>query len=516
MIRLTKGAAVKLAVSAAFLSVGAAVFYSCNNGNNTTASTIQDGQTLAKKYCVSCHMLPEPSLADKKSWKEGILPAMAQKLGLEEYMGQVFAEKQSALSTAEWVKITEWYLKNAPDSLVISKPQPEPLRDWAVFSVVRPAKVNKQMPAMTTMVAVDPSDHQIYSADAANNLFKWTVDARSSLVQSFDSPVTGVEFDKRAGDHVAVLTAIGDMMPNNASKGKVIELNLSATGKAAGAVTITDSLPRPVQTVTADFNKDGLLDYVVCGFGHDKGGLYYVEQQPGKKYQKKLMLGLPGGTQLTTGDYNNDGWPDVICLFAQNDEGIRMFLNDQHGGFTVKTLLRFPPIYGSSSYQLIDFNHDGKPDILYTCGDNSDYSRVLKPYHGVYIFINQGGWKFKQQYFYHIDGCTKAMAADFDGDGDLDIAAIGFFSDFKFHPEEGFTYLEQNKPLGFVAHYVPVQNMGRWICMDVSDVDQDGDPDIILGNFSVGDRGLLNQKGFTPQWDMHEPLIILKNKSKTR
>ncbi len=63
-----------------------------------------------------------------------------------------------------------------------------------------------------------------------------------------------------------------------------------------------------------------------------------------------------------------------------------------------------------------------EPDILYTCGDNSDFSKVLKPYHGVYIFTNQSNWKFKQTYFYHIDGCTKAIAADFDHDGDLDVA----------------------------------------------------------------------------------------------
>ena len=75
-----------------------------------------------------------------------------------------------------------------------------------------------------------------------------------------------------------------------------------------------------------------------------------------------------------------------------------MFLNDKKGGFTSTNLLRFPPVYGSSSFQLVDFNNDGKPDILYTSGDNSDYSKVLKSFHGVYIFLNQGDFKFKQCY----------------------------------------------------------------------------------------------------------------------
>jgi hypothetical protein len=47
--------------------------------------------------------------------------------------------------------------------------------------------------------------------------------------------------------------------------------------------------------------------------------------------------------------------------------------------------------------------------------------------------------------------------------------------------------------------------------MEVADIDQDGKDDIILGNFSTTGRGLVNQTGFTPKWDMHEPIIVLKN-----
>lgn len=513
MFKISKSAIAKLFVAAGVSGVTAIAFNSCRNNNTNTTPQVFDGRQLATKYCTSCHMLPEPNLADKKSWKQSILPAMAKNLGLQQYMGQIFADQHSALSSAEWQAIAKWYASNAPDSLIIPKPAVAPLRDWAGFSLVQPKTVNKQMTAMTTMVSVSPDDHQLYTADATNNLYKWTPDGKSTLVYAFDSPVTGVEFVKRPEGNVGVFTTIGNMMPVDMSKGKIQELNLSQS-KPQPPVVITDSLPRPVQTITADFNKDGLTDYVVCGFGHDRGGIYYVHQLPNKKYKKELMLGLPGGTQLIKGDFNNDGWMDVMCLFAQNDEGIRMFVNNHKGGFDVKTILRFPPIYGSSSFQLVDFNHDGKLDILYTCGDNSDYSKVLKPYHGIYIFTNLGDWKFKQTYFYHMDGCTKAMAADFKGDGSLGIAAIGFFSDFKYHPEEGFTYLEQTKPNSYIAHQIPVEKYGRWISMDVNDVDGNGRPDIILGNFSIGQRGLLNQKGFTPQWDNFEPIIILKNNIK--
>jgi len=297
----------------------------------------------------------------------------------------------------------------------------------------------------------------------------------------------------------------------NLATGKVYSLDLSADKKNAQPGLIASRLPRPVASVAADFNKDGLMDYVTCGFGHDNGGLYYLQQQPDHSFKKIQISAIAGGEQLITGDFNNDGWPDVICLFAQADEGIRMFLNDKKGGFITKTLLRFPPVYGSSSFQLVDFNHDGKPDILYTCGDNSDFSKVFKPYHGIYIFTNQGDWTFKQTYFYHINGCTKAIADDFEHNGKIDIAAIAFFPDFKYHAEEGFTYLHQTGDNKFTAYQLPISNYGRWLTMAVTDIDGDGYDDIILGNFAIGGRGLVNQEGFVPRWDMHGPVILLKN-----
>jgi hypothetical protein len=493
------------------------IFFLNRCGNSPRAispeSEITEGKVLAQKYCVSCHRFPWPELIDRESWLKGVLPAMAKQLGVHVYMGQYFCDERSALTTPEWLKIVAYY-KTAPVSLTIPKPAVAPLKDWANFSLKQPANVNRAMPAMTTMISFDPNSKSFYTADAANNLYKWDARLNSKLVYKFDSPVTGLDYFTGTGSaNTGIVTCIGNLAPVNLSKGKVLLLDLDAKSKQT-PVLISDSLPRPVQTVAADFNKDGLMDYIVCGFGHDRGGLFELQQQPNHSFKKIAISNIAGGEQLITGDFNNDGWPDVMCLFAQADEGIRMYLNDRKGGFTTQTLLRFPPVYGSSSFQLVDFNHDGRPDILYTCGDNSDYSKVLKPYHGVYIFTNQGNWKFKQTYFYHIDGCTKAIAADFDHSGKLNIAAIAFFADFKYHPQEGFTYLQQISPNNFIAHELPLNMYGRWLTMQVADIDHDGYDDIIIGNFSTTGRGLVNQTGFKPNWDMHEPIAVLKNKGK--
>jgi hypothetical protein len=485
-----------------------------NSAEDKAANDIEEGKQLATKYCTSCHQLPDPSLIDRKNWERKVLPAMAKQLRLQYFMGQYFADRQSFISTPEWQKIVAYYRSASPDSLIIPKHAVAPVKDWAIFSVIRPAKKDTTgLPAMTTFIGFDPQNHKIYNGDAANNLFEWDSNLKPKLIKKFQSPVTGIIFpDSASKTNTGIVTTIGILPPLDIAKGKVVQMDLD--GKSKDTVLIGENLPRAVQTVAADFNKDGLVDYVVCGFGHKDGGLYLLQQQANHQFKKITIRDVAGGEQLITGDFNHDGWTDVMCLFAQGDEGVWMFLNDHKGGFTTQNLLHFQPVYGSSSFQLVDINHDGKPDILYTSGDNSDFSLVLKPYHGIYIFTNQGNWKFKQTYFYQANGCTKAIAADFDHDGDMDIAAISFFPDLKYHPEEGFLYLEQTSPGQFKAHEVPVNKFGRWLTMDVADIDHDGKPDIILGNFSNTGRGFVNQHGILPNWDKHEPIIVLKNISK--
>lgn len=492
-------------------TAGLAVLVGCHQGQ-TPHDDVADGKELAKKYCVSCHQLPSPSLIDSASWVRGVLPAMAKRLGVQSYVGEYYTDKNSSINIVDWQKIVGYYKGTAPRNLVIPKPAVEPLKDWAIFNLQKPTPNANWPVAMTTLLAYNPYDQHFYSGDVGSNFYRWDENLNSTLVKKMKSAVTGALFTQNAKKQTeAVLTCIGVMPPIDVAKGQVVKFDLG--NKHSKETIMGDSLPRAVQTVAADFNKDGLMDYVVCGFGHEYGGLFLLQQQQDHTFKKSVIRGIPGGEQLLIGDFNNDGWPDVMCLFAQADEGLWMFLNDHKGGFITKNILHFPAVYGSSSFQLIDFNHDGKPDILYTCGDNSDYSKVLKPYHGVYIFTNQGNWAFKQTYFYHINGCTKAIAADFDGDGDLDIAAIAFFADFKFHPSEGFTYLEQTGANQFTPHQLPIDQYGRWLTMEVGDINHDGKPDIILGNFSTPGRGLLNQSGYKPEWDQRMPVIVLKNVS---
>ncbi|NBW03553.1 MAG: hypothetical protein EBR87_07570, partial [Cytophagia bacterium] len=110
----------------------------------------------------------------------------------------------------------------------------------------------------------------------------------------------------------------------------------------------------------------------------------------------------------------------------------------------------------------------------------------LKNYHGVHIFINDGSNNFKEKYFYPVYGATKTIARDFDLDGDLDMAMIAFYAEPIMPTNESFLYFQNQGNLNFKVSNLNIPFGGRWMVMDAGDADQDGDLDILLGNFQFG------------------------------
>ncbi|HEX8039563.1 MAG TPA: VCBS repeat-containing protein, partial [Chryseosolibacter sp.] len=391
-------------------------------------------EALARRTCSACHLFPEPSLLDKKTWQQGVLPEMALRMGLDisKLPGTSAAELNEILKALpsnpmipeqEWEAIQEYYLRAAPDSL---DPAPDPhpvlLTQFTASTVALPVTKNN----LLTMVKRGPSGNVLIGT---RNGKLYGVTESLAVLDSFQlqSAPSDVVFSPGQPPLVACM---GIMDPNDLPAGSIIR-------PGANPETLIDSIKRPVDVEAADMNNDGQGDLVVAAFGNFTGGLYVYEGRGGR-YLPHAVHSFPGTRKTIVTDFNGDGLSDILALIAQGDEQIALFMNRGNFRFSYQILLKFPPVYGSSYFELADFNGDGKADILYTNGDNADYSPILKPYHGVRIFLNNGKNYFREWFFYPMYGASMARALDFDEDGDLDIAAISFFPDFKRHPEYGF------------------------------------------------------------------------------
>ena len=457
---------------------------------DSLAPTQLSGQQLAATYCASCHLLPDPALLDKKTWQHGVLPQMALRLGqsdkqMQELMryrnpdelnrvvaANIFPD-HATMHPTDWQKIVDYYTASAPDSLLL---QPAHTPVLPAIPLFKARQSTAAINPIITVLQYDSVRRQIWAGDAGINLY--ALDKQLRRVDSVEvySPVLGVR-SQRSG--VLDLLSVGVLDPNDRLAGDWQQRKM---GNAKPTAKI-GNLQRPVYSTTADLNRDGRQDVVICQFGHHFGKLTWHEKQLTGGYREHVLDEVPGARVAIVRDVDDDDWPDVVALLSQGDEQVAVYRNLRNGRFQKETLLRFPSVYGSSFLELTDIDQDGDPDLIYTNGDNADYSSILKPYHGIRIFLNDGKFAFTEAFFFPMYGATQTVTRDFDQDGDLDIAAIAQFPDFAQHPNQSFVYLENTGGLTFKPQTFPMANRGRWLLIDAGDIDQDGDDDILLGSF---------------------------------
>ncbi|MCB0521049.1 MAG: VCBS repeat-containing protein [Saprospiraceae bacterium] len=489
------------------------LFFQC--GENQSPN---DGEALAKANCTPCHAYPSPELLDRATWQKYILPRMGVLSGVlpMDSAGTAFIEpaalatalqnpnvmrKETPLSRTEWAAICDFYLKNAPPRLEPSNVDIE--QQLPLFE----AKFPDHFLSPPSSVMVTMEKGSLFLGDVHSGRL-YHFDEKLELESM--APVPGGAVCLNHIPEGDIVTSLGSFSPTDRPTGQVFFLP-----KAPGSqpVMLLDSLRRPVHTEVADLDGDGRFDLVTCEFAKWTGCLSWWKNDGKGRFEKHVLRNMPGAIRSYARDLNGDGLTDLIALFGQGDEGIFAFYNKGDGVFSEEHLLRFPPSYGSSFFTLFDYNGDGHDDIIYTCGDNADFPPIAKPYHGIRIYQNDGNQHFEEVFFYHLQGAYGAIPADFDLDGDLDIAAISFFPDFENRPEAGFVFLENDGHNTFSARTFPAVGKGRWIVMDAGDLDADGDLDLVLGSLAF--EVVPDKKGWIKQWARDGiPFVLLENKAR--
>lgn len=465
------------------------IFFSSNKASQSYVSinnkalidSVQSGKQLAEIYCKICHQFPEPALLDKTTWIENVLPNMGLRMGIKIPGVDAFAGTPKEdlelvkslgiypdtpiITEEQWAKIIEYYKDDAPNKPLEQKIESEKFNNLPLFKAEKIFINSKGFPR-TSMLKYDTTKSLLYVGDASNLIY--VLDDKMAVTKTWKMPSPAVDIDFPKNSSPRILT-IGKFIPSDQKLGSLLYNTKSI-----------QNLPRPVDFITADLNMDSKEDVIICGFGHNTGKLLWYDNFDTEK--EHVLKELPGSRKLEIADLNDDGKPDIVVLMAQAFEQISVYYNKGNNAFEEKVVLEFPPVYGVSYFELADFNNDGYKDILLTNGDNWDYSIIRKNYHGVRIYLNDGKNNFKESFFYPLYGASKAMARDFDNDGDLDIAASAFYND-EDKPEQAFVYLKNDGNLNFKAYSTPEAASGKWLTMDVADYDNDGDFDIFLGSY---------------------------------
>lgn len=183
----------------------------------------------------------------------------------------------------------------------------------------------------------------------------------------------------------------------------------------------------PAKIIPADFNRDGDIDLVGTGISSARS-LYFVNDEDAFSRGNDLDTLSTFGviSNIDNGDYNNDGYPDIVmCGGMTGENGLvdatTLLLNDTQDGFVKQDISGFPsPRFGDAKFG--DYDNDGDLDLMIMSFeiDGTELTNSVK------IFDNNAS-QFTENVF---DGFPEISAgaiewADFDRDGDLDVAIMG-------------------------------------------------------------------------------------------
>ena len=287
------------------------------------------------------------------------------------------------------------------------------------------------------------------------------------------------------GDLDVLAACMGQLFPSNDKIGSVVILE-NGGRQSFTPRTIIDHIARVTDVRAADFNRDGRLDLVVGQFGYDDGETRWMENLGNWQFRSHLLQSLSGVVHTIPVDIDQDGDMDFVSLVSQEWEEIYVFENDGRGNF--KSHLIWGSTnedYGSSGIRLVDLNRDGSVDILYTNGDAFDYLPPRpRPWHSVQWLENGGNFKFAHHAVGHYLGASAAVAADLDGDGDLDIAAVSCYNFWEKPDSQSIVWYENNGKMKFTQRDIS-HSPTHLISLEAADMNDDGKADLVSVRMNV-------------------------------
>jgi enediyne biosynthesis protein E4 len=259
---------------------------------------------------------------------------------------------------------------------------------------------------------------------------------------------------------------------------------------------------RGAKIATGDVNGDGLDDFYACGAKLQPGAIM-LQQANGSFASGDTALfamdAICEDVDAAFFDANGDKYPDLYVVSGGNEPPAsplaredRLYLNDGKGHFTKAVNFLSQKYENKSCVAVADIDHDGDMDIF--VGNLSGISTYGVPPTS-YLFLNDGKahFAFADQgatLFKDMGMVTSAGFTDLNKDGWEDLVVTG-----EFMPVKIFI----NNKGKFEAKDIP-NSTGLWQTIYTTDVNGDGYPDILAGNWGHNTKLWAGKNGFVKMY----------------
>jgi hypothetical protein len=191
------------------------------------------------------------------------------------------------------------------------------------------------------------------------------------------------------------------------------------------------------------------------------------------------------GPKIAVADVDGDGLDDFYACGAAGQPGVLM-VQQKNGTFTARDTAVFgaDAPYEDVDAVFFDANGDGRPDLYVASGGN-EYA-TGSPYLADRLYLNDGKGHFTKA----AGGLPQILqnksciaVADVDSDGDQDIF-VGVLADAKAYgiPQSSYLLINNGRGVFSIApdNTMPLQNIGMVTCAQFADVNKDGMKDLVV------------------------------------
>lgn len=244
----------------------------------------------------------------------------------------------------------------------------------------------------------------------------------------------------------------------------------------------------------ADINEDGKKDFFIGG-AKNQGGKLFLSRFNG--YEE---IASPFSNEMNAEDtdalfFDGDGDGDLdlyVCHGGKAFSPYSITLNDSYYINTNNSFVKasaspvFPSTISSSVVAASDFDKDGDQDLF--VGERYKTNLYGKPGSG-YFLDNDGKGNFtvrKDMLLKEIGMITEAQWKDINNDGWDDLIVLGEWMPIKLFINEKGTLSDKSESYGID------ETSGLWTSLEITDIDNDGDFDIIGGN--IGRNAFYEEK----------------------